>query len=264
MRPTVATTVVQEVPTDYSGLWRVFGWIVGLGFFVLCIWGLVAWLRRRTEKFEAALTEQQRATQARNKVVAAINSLRDKLRIDDAVGKSVTRRKAILDEVSEEFARLGNSEAMNLNQAGLTADQYATIGEQYADLYGKLEDASEELPAHTTVKTSWEHTTKKTHGKSVGAATPEEPAAPGTVVVPVVAPLPIVEDEPVVEHHRHSDDDDETHSSGGGSSTISSDDDDDSRSGRSSGFGGGDSDGGGSSDWGGGGDSGGGGGSSDF
>lgn len=183
-------TVVNETPTDYSGLWKFLDWALailflgGLGFL---IW--IIYKHNQARKAER-LAAQKEAVQARAEAADYVNNHPE-------------------DEyAAERFARLSNSESMNPD-GDFGAEDYRVIAAAYRNLpKGRKKDtyvAPEPTPEPVAYTQGYTDVTRE----STYTPSPVPPSAPSVsnTNINVVAPVVVEEPEPV-HHHHHSDSDD--------------------------------------------------------
>jgi len=247
VHPAVNTTVNQA--TDFSGLWTVFMWLVGLGAIAAAILIFFTWWRRSKQASQESREAQRKAIAAKSLAADSIRTQVDHPNFDTA---------------SSQFTRLEASVRNDPYAEGLGVDEYNVIASQYqtiADMLSPRRKNEWSAAASTKGEKKKKHSNPEAasaaSASGVAASSTANASVMGGYPVPVVIPEPIIVEEP----RRRRDPDPEPSwtpdpepsrsSDGGGSSSWSSDS--------------GSSDSGGSSDFGGGGgDSSGGGGSSDF
>lgn len=138
LHPTQTTTTVQNEATDLSGLWTAMYWTLGIGFVTFLAWFLL-YIRGNSRKQREAITAaQQDALQTAARVADMIERLKNQYNESKALGGAVDDKIGAVNLVSEQFARMGNSESTNPATTGLSADQYTTIANAYQRLMDQL------------------------------------------------------------------------------------------------------------------------------
>lgn len=256
---TPATTINQQQPTDFSGLWRVLGWMLGIICIVLAVYFLYKLLTNRSAEQKEIDMEQQKAINAREEAMD---------RAQTAGGPAI-----------EAYARVAGQVKNDPTVDGRSADEYRIIAQMYsrialpvAPLGYKNPYVQKDIP----VPDSTSVTKKKHHTKIDEPPTPvvtervvERSSDDGITNFALGAVVGSELSRGEREDYREREDRDEERSASkrdeddGGSSSYggSRDDDSDSGGGGSSDYGSSDSGDGGSSDFS---SDSGGGGSSDF
>lgn len=261
-----ATTIVNEAPTDYSGLWTFFKWLLAIlvlgaiGFIIYRIWS------KNKEYREEKLEAQRLARSKKNLAVNAVRTLENHLS-DIAASASEKTQLGTLQTSLDELTQSAKYDV----EADLEAVDYGFIGE----CYQKIADRASGYinPVEKTKKSHGDYKRTKSHSEPVdnhpfdpytsSPAQPQYPTAqypvtydpyPTYVPVPViieedryVEPVRETRSEPSYEAPSRRDDDDS--GSGSSSSWDSSSSSSDFGGGSSSDFSSSDSGGGGSSDW---------------
>lgn len=138
LHPTQTTTTVQNEATDLSGLWTAMYWTLGIGFVTFLAWFLL-YIRGNSRKQREAITAaQQDALQTAARVADMIERLKAQYAEKKALEENVDAQIGAVNLVSEQFARMGNSESTNPATTGLSADQYTTIANAYQRLMDQL------------------------------------------------------------------------------------------------------------------------------
>lgn len=128
LHPQVSTTTNVIQPTDYSGLWTVFKWLLFLTGIGLLVWVCV-WLWRKVEAArQEIVTARARAVASRNNAARAIKGLI----ADKGPGTPAA------NDLDAEFSRLSNLETMNPDADDLASDQYNMIADTYDDLARRI------------------------------------------------------------------------------------------------------------------------------
>jgi len=252
-------TVVNEAakPTDLSGLWRVMGWLLALGFGVFVIVVVVIELRARQRKKDAVTKAQADATAARN---TATNLITQKKQVVMTVND-----QRIFEDINQQFVDFAGSYRGDPSQE-LTLAQYESMRDVYNSIAAQLRalgKAGWKDGVNVKMDSSPRPSTKKKTHKDESFKEPEPGRSVSTSTVDNsvhVTPIVIGNDfggsRETPERIREPEPEPEPTRSYGGSSDYGSSD---SGGGGSSDWSSSDSGGGGSSDFGSGGDSGGGG-----
>lgn len=153
--------VVINHPTDYSGLWKVFGWLA-----VIAVVGLLGWLafwifgqfeKRRTAQRDAQ-TERGRCSQAINTMDGALAILKSKVSQASItanwlglVNEALDRAESKYNEAAAAFNALNrsanNPDTPRLSVAEYSAmkNRYAGVGMLFDETASLLEEAEEDL-----------------------------------------------------------------------------------------------------------------------
>lgn len=140
-------------PADYSGLWSVMGWGLGLLAFGLLAWG-VWFLIRANGKRKAA---QQQAQAKRSACSAAILEVDEPIQLLEARAGSLTSKvsaedlgeltnllnsaKAAARQATGRYGELQQSSANNPDVGGLSVEQYEAIAGEFENVLGLLRTA---------------------------------------------------------------------------------------------------------------------------
>lgn len=255
-------------PTDYSGLWRVLGWLVVIVFVLGTGIGVYVVIGHRKESEDEVKGAQQDAVLARQRAADALNRVSAKLaELLPRYPSTLAKANGWFDQVSENYNELRTSGVSDPGQEGLTLKQYRAIASAYRDIADSLQGIEGQIQQAIYGKDgeSKRAAVRKTPPKeepvrtSANESRPSEPEARREPTgSPIIAPVFIDNSTRIEEtrseetHHHHEEESHRDDDSSGGSSDFGS--------------GSSDSGGGGGFDFGfgGGGDSGGGGGSSDW
>lgn len=254
VRPTTTTVVTPPAqPTDFSGLWTVFGWALGIGTGVALLFFIFKLLSKRKED-EDELKEAQ-ATASSTKLRVA------RLLLNYGNDPDMTKNSAFAT-LSEAYRALAESTIHDPDQPGLAISQYRAINAEYRGIENQLLALK-----HKDVLTPTEQppVPKKKHVEKAHYIQPERVVEKTTVIQQpssqgndfltgvVVGDILSSHNEEHESRHRHDDDDRSSSSDFGGGGSSSSGGGFDFGGGGSSDFGGGgggfDSGGGGSSDF---------------
>jgi uncharacterized membrane protein YgcG len=160
------TTVVippqqaPQAPTDYSGLWKLLGWLLGICVFVGALVFLLKRLSERGQRREERTAAQRAAIGSRDRVVELLDEIR-------------TKAPSQYDDFSQQYSRLAGSIKNDPDQAGLSKGEYNAINDVYRGMYMRMSPIvnpvplSPPPPAAPPVDTST-HTAKSknhSHGK---------------------------------------------------------------------------------------------------
>lgn len=133
----VAATVVQQ-PTDFSGLWTVMKWGLGLFFLVAVIWGIAAYLANKKKAKQVIDDAQQSALDARNQLTRALGKAKQNLVIF-ASNPNIARAQQCYDAVSDAYAEFSNEIKNDPSQDDFSAYAYALIGESLKQMKDQLD-----------------------------------------------------------------------------------------------------------------------------
>ncbi len=144
----------NSTPTDMSGLWRVFGWLLLLGTVGAGVWFFMH-IRGRREQSSAAqrtaMTERAKCTQATNGYTTPLVLLKSKIASAtfDQQWKDLLSAKCIDVEVAFKAASAAfnglNKSANNPETPGLSVQEYEGMTLHYRSVSGKFDLAQSEL-----------------------------------------------------------------------------------------------------------------------
>jgi len=124
------TTVINETPTDFSGLWLFLKLLLGACLLGLGGFGMVRYFGFRGRRNLAQLN----AITAFNTLTTNLNRLSDYINEQTALGKKISNIDRAYSLIAEEYSSLATSESLNPNEKGLTIEQYESIAARYADM----------------------------------------------------------------------------------------------------------------------------------
>jgi uncharacterized membrane protein YgcG len=162
--PVVVMPQAPQAPTDYSGLWKILGWLLGLTTFGALIWFILRVAGTRSREHEERAGAKQRAVIAQQGVSTLISKLNPNFPAFEAITadkKRVEKVKSLLDGASESFSRLKQSNVGDPDQ-DLSAAQYLAIAKEYEGLLDDLKEANflientsgEYRPSQSTARSS--------------------------------------------------------------------------------------------------------------
>lgn len=143
---TSATPVIVQpaAPTDFSGLWQVMRWSLGLVALGVATWGLFALLVGRRKKRESASASRQGAIIAQQEVVGLITNIGANLPSWEIVTTDkarVSKATTLFNGASSRYSTLKQSSSVDPDQDGLTTGQYESIRQSYEGLLNDLREA---------------------------------------------------------------------------------------------------------------------------
>lgn len=189
-KPVTHETVNQA--TDLHGLW-VFLWILG----GLASFGLLFWLIYAIKKHKEAIqTAQQNAISARTRMVNLFQDVNDAVKAysdNTSIRPSnISRAASILDTVSAEVTRLGNSLSADPTSEGMGLGFYRSLESTYVALTNRLLQAKDYIngavdpePPATSSSVNWADAPAPTESSSSPSSSPTPAPAPASQTVVV-------------------------------------------------------------------------------
>lgn len=144
--------VVINHPTDYSGLWKVFGWLAVLSIVGLLVW-LAFWvfgqIEKRRKAQRDAQTERGQCSQALSVIEGELAILKSKVSQTALSPEWVSRINGVLDQAERKFAQAAsefnglNRSANNPDTPRLSVMEYVGMGGRYAGAAALFAEAEE-------------------------------------------------------------------------------------------------------------------------
>ncbi len=200
--------VVINHPANFSGLWKVFGWIIALGAIGLLAW-LAFWIFGQTEKRRAAQreaqTERGRCSQALNAIEGLLAILKAKIAQASlpsnwvrVINESLDRAEASYNEAAARFNGLNRS-SNNPDTPRLSVTEYSAMKNRYAGAATLFANA-EQLIAQTE-----ENLRSALRGDEPKRNAPtQDPPVPQMPTNPVNTGAQTVHDRHTKTHHKET------------------------------------------------------------
>jgi hypothetical protein len=182
-------------PTDFSGFWKVLGWIVTLGALGVLVFAGLWFYRQREERRGAqrdARTERAKCSQALNGYTTSLAVLKAKIAGATLSGEWKSRLNELFNQVEQTYARASaafNALSRSANDPetpGLSVQEYQAMQERYRGVAGQFEqadDARDKLDRQFKRAQSGE--------PFPGSKPVEEPVRPAAAERETVSPSPV-------------------------------------------------------------------------